>query len=141
MLFDQLPPQSFYKLITNKTEFDEHDILSNLGSISSIPDDTNGCINKIHIYHHTFRDFMLSKVQCRCEDERNGHACECIDERFHVDQREARENALKSCLILLQKVLKRDIPKSDDSKFRPRGAKYPRDRDAFLPEIEYACLY
>ncbi|KAJ5592398.1 hypothetical protein N7537_009302 [Penicillium hordei] len=127
VLFDQLSPRSFYKLIASDTDdIDVHDILSNLKSIIDFPNDEENSIDKIRIHHSTFREFLLDRELC-------------TDDTFYVDKRAAHKVVLNGCLDLLLKTLKRGICQSDDPSFDHATApSYPRQ--AITPEIQYACL-
>ncbi|CAG8242220.1 unnamed protein product [Penicillium salamii] len=129
VLFDQLPPRSFYSLvITDTGGRDIHAILRNLKSIIDAPNDKDNSINLIRIHHPTFREFLLDRELC-------------TDDRFYVERKAAHGVVLNGCLDLLLNKLRRDMFSSQSPSNHDTDTEQPHPRQSISPEIQYACLY
>ena len=124
ILLSPLSANSLSRLL-HVTEENVNQTLDELHAILDIPKDPT-CL--LHLHHPSFRDFLLEKERCR-------------DLNFYVDQRQAHQTLVNSCIRLMSTSLKQDICGQGAPGVLFTHIKSGRVDECLPLEVKYACLY
>jgi hypothetical protein len=99
--------------------------LKSLHAILDIPKDEN---RPLRLHHPSFRDFLLNNDRCK-------------DPHFWVDERQAHQTLVDSCIRLMSTSLKQDICNLNTPGVLVTDIESSRVKRSLPPEVQYACLY
>ncbi|OBT38473.1 hypothetical protein VE00_11146, partial [Pseudogymnoascus sp. WSF 3629] len=122
ILLSPLPAASLAKVICISTT-QVTQTLERLQAILEVPKDIAGFIR---LHHPSFRDFLLDKD--RCGD-------------FWVDEKEAHQILVASCIQLMSQTLKKDICKMHAPGSQASEVESSWIEKCLPSEVQYACLY
>ncbi|OBT66967.1 hypothetical protein VE03_04219 [Pseudogymnoascus sp. 23342-1-I1] len=104
---------------------DVKDTLADLHTIFNIPSQGS---SPVRLHHPTFRDFLLNRQRC-------------IDPNFWVEEKQAHGALGDSCLVLMSKMLKRNICGLESPGTLVKDLDPDRIKQCIPPDLQYACLY
>lgn len=123
-LFSPLPVDSLAALLDTKLGYIK-ETLADLHTILHIPSQTS---RTIRIHHPSFRDFILDPDRCSDLD-------------FWVDGKQAHRAVADSCIMVMSKMLKRDICELKLPGKQVKSIDPGVIKQRISPELEYACTY
>lgn len=124
VLFSPLSAHSLPKLL-HKSKVDIDQTLEDLHSILEVPGDK---AKPLRLHHPSFRDFLLDKDRCQ-------------EPELWVDEQQAHQMLVDSCLQLLSIYLKKDICEVNAPGMLAARIKSSQVEQFLFPELQYACLY
>jgi hypothetical protein len=123
-LSSPLPVNSLSRLlVTPKHRVDR--ILKDLHAILDIPEHP---MRPLRLHHPSFRDFLLNKERCG-------------DLNFWVEEKQAHQILVESCIKLMLTSLRQDICGLDVPSVLATDLESSRVKQYLPPEVQYACLY
>jgi len=136
VLSSPLSTQSLRRIL-DTTQDQMNQTLDDLHAILNIPEDPT---HPLHLYHPSFRDFLLDKK--RCEDLRLG-----------IDEKQAHQTLATKCINLMSRTFKQDtgsigrpgvlvaICDTDRPDTLVTDVERHRVEQNLTLEVQYACLY
>ncbi|KAH9203604.1 hypothetical protein DL95DRAFT_529580 [Leptodontidium sp. 2 PMI_412] len=97
--------------------------LEDLYAILDIPEDQT---RPLRLHHPSFRDFLLNKDRCG---------------NFWVDEKQAHQTLVTSCIQLMSETLKKDICEMRTPGCQATQVESSRVGKCLPSEVQYACLY
>ena len=123
-LSSPLPVNSLSRLlVTPKHRVDR--ILKDLHAILDIPEHP---MRPLRLHHPSFRDFLLDKERCG-------------DLNFWVEEKQAHQTLVESCIKLMLTSLRQDICGLDVPSVLATDLESSRVKQYLPLEVQYACLY
>jgi hypothetical protein len=99
--------------------------LNDLYSVLDVPKEQN---KPLRLHHPSFRDYLLRKERCK-------------DLNLWVDEKQAHQILVESCIRLMSTSLKQDICGVDAPGKLVAEVERSRVEQSISPEVQYACLY
>ena len=124
ILFDPLSSDALARLL-NKAKSAVDQTLGDLHSVLNIPESQ---AYPIRLLHPSFRDFLLDKQRCQ-------------DHQFWVEEKEAHQMLVMSCLQLMSEHLKRDICDLHSPGALATEVHGDQITKRLPKELQYACRY
>jgi hypothetical protein len=124
LLYSPLSTNSLSELLCLSLETIDRG-LADLHAILDIPKDQN---YPLRLHHPSFRDFLLNKDRC-------------TDPNFWVDEKQAHQALVNSCISLMSTSLRQDICGLDAPGVLVTDVASSRVEQCLPPELQYACLY
>lgn len=106
-----------------KQEVDQR--LEDLHLILNIPEDQT---RQLRVHHPSFRNFLFSKDRC-------------TDSKFWVDEKQAHQILVESCIRLMSASLKQDICSLGTQDVLATDIRSGQVKKCLPSEVQYACLY
>jgi hypothetical protein len=122
VLLSPLSPLSLSRLLY-LPEFDR--TIAELHAILHIPEDET---YPLRLHHPSFRDFLLNKDRSR-------------DSGFWVNEEQAHQMMVSSCIRLMSSFLKQDICGVEDPGTLVTDIEISQAKKCLPSEVQYACLY
>jgi len=122
LLVSPLSTSALRRLLQVSKE-DVDSTFNDLHAILDIPSDPT---RQLRLHHPSFRDFLLSKD--RCGD-------------FWIDEKEAHQRLVSSCIQLMSQALKKDICGIHAPGTPASQVDCTHLQKYLPPEVQYACLY
>lgn len=124
VLFSPLSTYSLSRLLS-VTEEDIDQTLEDLHSILDVPKDKR---HPLRLHHPSFRGFLLDKSRCG-------------NSNIWVEEKQAHQTLVESCLRLMSTSLKQDICCQYAPGIFVTEVDSSRAEQYLPPEVQYACLY
>jgi hypothetical protein len=116
------------KSLSNLLSKPEKDLTWTMNDLHALLDIPKNAKHTVRLHHPSFRDFLLDPKRC-------------CDSYFWVDEKQAHEALLDSCLRLMSTSLKQDICKVKAPGMLTAELESGRVEQFLPPEVQYACLY
>ena len=124
ILFSPLSVYSLSRMLcVTKEDIDQ--ALEDLHSVLDIPKDQN---HPLRLHHPSFRDFLLNNDRCE-------------DLNFWVDEKQAHQTLVDSCIRLMSTSLKQDICDVKAPGMLVAAVDSSQVERSLPPSVQYACLY
>jgi len=124
ILYSPLSAHSLHKLL----QVPKEDIDQTLEDLHSVLDIPKNQTQSLRLHHPSFRDFLLSNTRCREPD-------------LLVDEKQAHQTLVDSCLRILLTCLKKDICGANSPGTLATDVDSSQVDQCLPPDLQYACLY